>query len=188
MLEYGYDPPPYDGSDKVYFLDTDHIWGHGGHALWAWRATLRGYLPLFMDPWEPAPGTLIPGLARGRGPGHSGVDSRYYYLWDPLRRALGDCRRLMERLVDLSRAVPSTEISTSRYALANPGVEYVILFPYGDAEGIRLPEGQDYEATWIAVESGIETPADSLRQQHMAWSLAPPDGKPSVLWLRRIDA
>jgi hypothetical protein len=45
------DPPAWNES-KVSLLDTDHIWGVGGHAAWVWKSFLRGHNPIFMDPYD----------------------------------------------------------------------------------------------------------------------------------------
>jgi len=49
--EYRYDPPAADGS-KVILIDTDHLWGHGGHYRWAWKSFLRGLNPVFMEKFD----------------------------------------------------------------------------------------------------------------------------------------
>ena len=118
---YAYNPPPADGR-KVVLLDTDHLWGLGGDTAWAWKAFLRGYNPLFMDPYD----TGYFGSGRiGLGLDDVGkVDPK----WDPLRRALGYVRGFAEQ-VDLAEMTPHRELTQTGYCLANPGVEYLVYLP-----------------------------------------------------------
>jgi hypothetical protein len=109
---FGDDPPAWNGK-KVSLLDTDHIWGLGGSADWVWKSFVRGHNPLFMDPYDGAV------LGKPMDP-----------LWEPVRRALGQTRRLAER-VHLSALTPRGDLASSGYCLAAPGKEYVVYVPTG---------------------------------------------------------
>jgi hypothetical protein len=118
---YAEDPPPWDAKHKkVSLLDTDHIWGVGGNADWAWKSFLRGHNPIFMDPYD--------GSVLGK-PG----DKR----WEPIRRALGQTRRLAER-VNLGAMAPAKDLASTGYCLADPAREYLIYVPKGGKATVDL--------------------------------------------------
>lgn len=100
--EYKGDPPASDGS-KIILSDTDHLWGTGGTADWAWKSFLRGLNPIFMDPLE---------------------DTKY----EPVRRALGQTLAVANR-IHLATMFPRKELASTGYCLANPGVEYLVYLP-----------------------------------------------------------
>jgi Family of unknown function (DUF6298)/Putative collagen-binding domain of a collagenase len=116
---YGEDAPAWKG-EKVSLLDTDHIWGTGGNPQWVWKAFVRGHNPIFMDPYDHSV------LARG-----SPDD------WNPLRQAMGHSRRLARR-IDLARMAPREDLASSKYCLANPGMEYVVYLPGGGEVEVDL--------------------------------------------------
>jgi len=132
---YGHpsDPPVADGR-KVVVNDTDHSLyytglleaGRAGQRAWAWKNLLRGNCTLFMDPY------LLPWAGRN-DPRDGKVDPQ----WEPFRRALGDTRTYAQKL-DLKRALPSTEISSTGYCLAEAGRSYLVYLPEGGAVSIGL--------------------------------------------------
>ena len=138
--EYRLDPPEADGA-KVILNDTDHLWGHGGTYPWAWKCFLRGLNPLFMDPWEPVPGSTMSNYAG------ASLNRRDYPDWALLRQNLGYTRRFAGRM-DLNAMRPRSDLAASRYCLANPGREYIVYF---------LEDGQGWvEATSITGELQVE--------------------------------
>jgi hypothetical protein len=156
--EYKYNPPPGDGR-KIILADTDHMWGHGGTYQWAWKSFLRGLNPLFMDPWMP-----IPGRTRAGYSGNDLNNTRDYPDWAPLRIALGQTRRLAER-VDLLAMTPHPELASSGYCLAEPGHAYIAYFP-DDARGWLDLTGAPgrYAVEWLNTRTGqTATDADLLQ-------------------------
>lgn len=118
---YGEDPPAWpDGHKKVSVLDTDHIWGVGGTSHWVWKSFFRGHNPIFMDPYD---GSVL-------GPG----DDR---RWESVRTAMGQTRRLAER-VHLAAMRPANEIASTLYCLAAPGREYLLYLPDGGTVTVDL--------------------------------------------------
>jgi hypothetical protein len=118
---YGEDPPAWDaGKKKVSLLDTDHVWGVGGSAAWVWKSLLRGHNPIFMDPYD---GTVLgtPGDRR----------------WEAVRSAMGDARRLAERM-DLARMEPVEDVASTGYCLAGAGDEYLVYLPEGGKVTVDL--------------------------------------------------
>src|SRR5256885_568810 len=70
----------------------------------------------------------------------------------PARPAMGDTRRFAER-INLLRMQPHNDLSSTGYALANPGQEYLILQPDEAAAPftVRLEPG-GYAAEWFSIE------------------------------------
>jgi len=138
--EGGYrdDPPAADGR-KVIVSDTDHLWGIGGSAAWVWKSFLRGLNPIFMDPYD---GAVL---------SHGYDDPRC----DPIRRAMGYALDWSHR-VDLAAMTPHGELASTKYCLANPGVEYLIYCP-ADAKtiSVTLPKGR-FAVLWFDVSRGKE--------------------------------
>lgn len=174
--EYRYDPPAGDGS-KVILADTDHLWGHGGNYRWAWKCFLRGLNPIFMDPWGPVPGRTRTGYAG------ASLNRRDYPTYAPLRQALGATRRFAERL-DLNRMTPRSDFASSRYCLANPGVEYLVYVPDDDRVDVYLGiEPQQFSVEWYHVPTGEQVAAESLAGGGLR-HFTSPFGLDSVLYLR----
>ena len=160
------DPPAWN-ENKVSLLDTDHIWGVGGNAAWVWKSFLRGHNPIFMDPYD---GSV---LGQDRG-------------WEPIREAMGQSRRLAER-VHLASLQPRNELATTGYCLANPGIEYVVYQPNaGEPFSVDLKSGV-YRFEWIdpigaaAARDGRIEAAGGLQQ------FKTPSATDALLFLKRTD-
>jgi hypothetical protein len=171
------DPPPADGS-KVVISDTDHYAPGKGDALWAWKSFLRGHHPILMDfGIIDVVNHLDPSL---------GIPP--YEFYEPARYAMGDTRRYAERmgLIDMT---PRGDLTSTRYALANPGSEYLVLQPKErESFGLELVAAT-YSVEWFDVDSRQTTVAESIRlASDGEHRFSPPDGAgSSVLYLRRID-
>lgn len=115
--DYKSNPPAADGS-KVIIIDTDHIWGRGGDYVWVWKSFLKGLNPIFMDPWEPLPGST------------NRMNDPAIPAWGPARKAMGDTLRYA-RTINLVAMVPRSDLCSSTFCLANPGIEYLVYLPFG---------------------------------------------------------
>jgi CubicO group peptidase (beta-lactamase class C family) len=136
--EGGYrDNPPIADGRKVVLSDTDHLWGIGGNQAWVWKSFLRGYNPLFMDPYD--------GVVLGKK-----FDSK----WEPIRISLGYTLRYAERM-NLAAMQPYKDLASTKYCLANPGVEYLVYKPASDESSItiRLTSGR-YKYEWFSPDQG----------------------------------
>jgi hypothetical protein len=170
------DPPAADGT-KVIISDTDHYLPGGGDALWAWKSFLRGHHPILMDfgivdPVHP----LDPSL---------GVPS--YESFEPARLAMGDTLRFARRM-GLLEMTPRDELSSTGYALANPGREYLVLQPAGAAEPFTVTlEPGEYAAEWFAVDGRRTAAAGQVTAERPGpvGFAAPFPAGPAVLHLRR---
>lgn len=172
------DPPAADGR-KVVITDTDH-YAQGADALWAWKSFLRGHHPILMDY----------GLIGGANPPDpSAGEPMSFAAFEPARHAMGDTRRYAERM-NLIEMEPRDDLSSTGYALASPGEEYLVLQP-SDTGGpftVMLEPGT-YSAEWFRVDSretipGAETTVESPTGTSF---VAPSEASgPIVLYLKRL--
>lgn len=164
---YGEDPPAWDGR-KVSLLDTDHIWGIGGHAAWVWKSFLRGHNPLFMDPYD---GSVLgtPGDPR----------------WEPVRRAMGQTR-LFARRIHLAAMKPENRLASSGYCLAHAvarDAEYLIYLPNGGEVAVDLSASRGRLAVeWFNPAEDRSAPISTVEGGVSRTFRAPFDGH-AVLYL-----
>jgi hypothetical protein len=170
------DPPAADGR-KVVISDTDHYASHAD-ALWAWKSFVRGHHPILMDYG------LIGGV---NPPDPSAGAPMSYAAFEPARWAMGDTRRFADRmhLIDME---PRDDLSSTGYALANPGQEYLVLQPNGADGSFTLTlEAGTYTAEWFGVEDRRTVPGDATtveRSTTTSFSRPPGLSGPAVLYLR----
>jgi hypothetical protein len=172
------DPPANDGS-KVVLLDTDHFSPFSSTAAWAWKSFLRGHNPILYDL-----GILGGGVPPDPSEGNPSFDSL-----EPARHAMGDTRGFAER-VSLATMKPRTEVSETRFALADPGNEYLILQPSetGDPFTITLMPGR-YAVEWHSLGSRETVPGTTpTLADGNTISVSPPFEVvgPAVVHLRRV--
>jgi len=137
--EGGYrdNPPPADGS-KVIITDTDHLGGIWGNQAWVWKSFLRGLNPIFMDPYEckVLTGKFDPGWG------------------EPVRKSMG-YTLMFARRMDLINMIPSADLASSRYCLANKGKEYLVYLPEGREVFIDLEDTVGpFQVEWFNPENG----------------------------------
>jgi hypothetical protein len=132
------DPPASDGT-KVVISDTDHYAPGMGDALWAWKSFLRGHHPILMD------FGLIDGVTSSGNPG--------YEKFEAARYAMGATLRYAQR-IRLAEMEPRGDLSSTGYALANPGEEYLVLQPSERAEPFTVTlEAGTYSVEWYSVSA-----------------------------------
>ncbi len=170
------DPPASDGA-KVVISDTDHFAPGMGDALWAWKAFLRGQNPILMD------FGLIDGLTSAGNPA--------YAQFEPARYAMGDTLRYAQRIT-LAEMEPRGELSSTGYALASPGQEYLVLEPDEGAEPftVALVAGT-YAVQWYSVNRRETADAEPLSLEGSATvTLTAPfvPAGPVVVHLKRAGA
>ena len=145
--EGGYrDDPPASTGEKVIITDTDHLWGIGGNGQWVWKSFFRGLNPIFMDPYD--------GKVLERGAGSDWAEQ--------VRTALGISRQIAGR-VDLLHLVPSGQLASSDYCLANPGTEYLVYLP--DNQPVTLDLGKAdgaFHSTWYNTLDGTGQPGPEI--------------------------
>jgi hypothetical protein len=173
------DPPPSDGR-KVIVTDTDHYAPGRGDALWAWRSFVRGHHPILMD------FGIIEGVDP---PDRSAGDAMSFDAFEAARWAMGDTVRLARRL-NLIEMEPRGDLSSTGFALANEGQEYVVLQPAEttDAFTVTLQPGS-YDAEWLGVETRETQEGERVSvDAQTATAFRPPRSPsgPAVLVLKRV--
>ena len=134
---------------------------------------MRGHNLLFMDPyndpqWEPI-------LAR------EGV--RVDDL-EGTRRAMGVAHQWSERL-NLVKTVPSEDIASTRFCLANPGVEYLIFQPNSNEPfTAKIPEG-DFRFEWFNPLTGKTEKRGEMRVNSGESNFKAPFAGPSAVYLQK---
>jgi hypothetical protein len=121
-----------------------------------WKAFLRGHNPILYDL-----GILGGGVPPDPSEGDPSFDSL-----EPARHAMGDTRGIAEQ-IDLITMRPRADLSSTGFALANPGTEYLILQPSETADPftIALTAGQ-YAVEWHRLTSRDTLPGAPLTVPH----------------------
>src|SRR5215207_352714 len=177
-----YDNPPANDGTKVVITDTDHYAPGQGDALWAWKSFLRGHHPILMDF----------GIIGGVNPpdptaGAPGVPP--YASFTAARYAMGDTLRYAEK-INLIEMEPRPDLSSTGFALANLGEEYLILQPGSGADPFTAKlESGTYQVEWFNVngretKSGGQVIVDSVGDPKF---MAPfEENGAAVLYLKRV--
>jgi len=170
--EGGYrDNPPAGDGTKVIVTDTDHLWGIGGNSTWVWKSFLRGLNPIFMDPYD--------GSVLSKGFDKAAAES--------IRKSMGYALSWSRR-VDLAAMTPQSELASSKYCLANPGAEYLVLVLKGDKKvAVNLPAGQ-FTPVWFDPDSGAELQREPVAHKGKERSFESPFSGDSLLYLRGRSA
>jgi hypothetical protein len=166
--EGGYrDNPPAADGRKVILNDTDHLWGIGGNQAWVWKSFLRGYNPIFMDPYD--------GIVLGKK-----FDSR----WDPIRRSLGYTRGYAEKM-NLTAMKPRNNLASTKYCLANPGAEYLVYNPEQDNPSITVNlKAGTYKYEWLNPDNGKVASKGTIKAAGGEKKLEAPFKGDGVLYLK----
>ncbi len=133
---YKDDPPAANGS-KVILSDTDHLWGIGGNQAWVWKSFCRGLNPLFMDPYKDPRKDEVEDYQETTWTDHLSETTKLDPRWDSIRRSLGYTRFYAERM-NLVEMTPHDDFSSTKYCLANLGVEYLVYIPQGEIVTVDL--------------------------------------------------
>ena len=169
---YAEDPPAWDAKHgKVSVIDTDHVWGVGGDEGWVWKSFIRGHNPIFMDPYD---GSVL---------GTPGVGLQ----WARIRRALGQARRLADR-VNLAAMRPADDLASTKYCLADAGTEYLVYAPDGGAVTVDLSAAKgEVAARWFDPARDA-TVAHGTARGGAAREFKPPFSGAAVLHLKTTRA
>jgi hypothetical protein len=171
------DPPANDGI-KVILSDTDHYSPMQSDALWAWKSFLRGHNPILYDL----------GIMNGFNASDESAGGPSYESLEPARVALGNTAGFARRM-NLIEMEPRGDLSSTAYALANPGEEYLILQPSEKAEAFTVTlEAGTYAVEWFDVNSRETLRADNVTiKGPSANSFSAPFKQPgsAVLYLKR---
>lgn len=143
-------PPASDGR-KVILLDTDHLWGIGGDRTWVWKSFLRGYNPIWMDPFDRSRngttntwGPVLPADA------------------DEVRRNLGYTLGYAKKM-DLAAMTPLNDLASTAYCLASPGHEYLVYLPEGREVTVDLSAtAKAFVVEWFDPRSGASRSGEAV--------------------------
>lgn len=138
---------------KVIINDTDHsyFWiglrqdGLAAQRAWVWQNFTRGNQCLFMDPY------LDPSHDKGRNDPSGSKPDPY---WDILRKAMGQTRAYSQR-IDLANMASHGRLSSTGSCLANPGREYLVYAPNGEATLDLTSANGSFETEWMAADGRI---------------------------------
>ena len=173
------DPPPADGC-KVSILDSDHLFfqsiiGNPAAARnWVWKSFLRGHNPILMENlFFDSTGRAVPVTTDDSG-------------FVAARDALGQTRRYAAR-INLLAMVPRGDLSSTGYALADPGSEYLVYQPASGSFTVKLFAAR-YSYEWFNASSGsvVDTGTFTAGPQSDR-TFAPPFDGDAVLYLKRLN-
>jgi len=107
-----------------------------------------------------------------------------FEFYEPARYAMGDTRRYAERM-SLIEMTPRGDLTSTGYALANVGREYLILQPTEGSFTVDLPTGS-YGVEWhsVTTRETIERDALTLAADGRHQFTSPFAAGASVLYLR----
>jgi hypothetical protein len=171
------DPPAADGR-KVLITDSDHVSPGHGTPLWVWQAFLRGHNPILMDY----------GLIDGTGPtDEPSPGAPPFTAFEPVRHAMGETRHYAGR-INLVAMTPRGDVTSTGYALADPGKEYLILQPDPEPFTATLVAGM-YTVDWHGVTTRATSAGERLTvhsDQPTTFTVPPTIGGPAVLHVKHI--
>ncbi len=178
-----YDNPPASDGRKVIITDTDHYAPGRGDALWAWKSFLRGLHLILMD-FGIIAGVNPPDPSAG-GPGIPP-----YSAFEAARYAMGDTLRYAEKM-NLIEMEPHDDLTSTGFALINPGKEYLILQPNttSDPFTVTLEPGK-YTVEWFNINRRETKIADHVTAESDGnTSFAAPFSEvgPVVLYLKQTE-
>ncbi len=163
--DYLENPPP-NNNGKPGILDRDHVRPtHTLAPMLVWKAFARGYhYSLYDQPFE--------------------ADSVENAAWELARNNIGAVVTYANTVFsDLSKMIPRGNLSSTQYALANPGLEYLIVQPESGAITVEVQSGA-YNYEWFdpntasTVDSGVVSLITGKN------TVTPPFSGSAVLYLR----
>jgi hypothetical protein len=158
--------PPVE-TRKIVFNDTDHTLGWDLPPVdWIWRAFTRGHNVILMD-------TYIPDEYAERKGRHDHIAR--------LRRNLGYTVKYARRM-QLAAMVPRGDLTSTGYALADPGDEYLVFQRGGGLFTVEL-EGGKYSVEWLRPHDGAVFDGGVVAGAGRR-PFTPPFGGDAVLYLR----
>jgi hypothetical protein len=172
------DPPAADGN-KVSILDSDHLFlelmvGNPTAAReWVWKSFLRGHNPILMD--------NIFNDSTGRAFSLTTHDAGFAAA----RAAMGHTLRYAKTM-NLIAMPPRGDLSSTGYALANPGSEYIVYQPRFESFTINLVAGT-YSYEWFNPSSGALYSKGSITVEAGNRSFIPPFDGDAVLYLKKAE-
>jgi hypothetical protein len=169
------EPPAIDG-EKVSILDSDHLFlelmvdNPTAARNWVWKSFLRGHNPILMDNiFEDSTGRAVPVTTYDSG-------------FTAARKAMGHTLRYANRM-NLIAMVPRSDLTSTGYALATPGTEYIIYQPLAEPFTLNLTAGS-YAYDWFNPSTGALHLTGSVAAMGDDRTFLPPFEGDAVLYLR----
>jgi hypothetical protein len=181
---------PSSGRCKVVMSDTDHSWSSGfplsagvtGQTAWIWENFTMGNGVSFMDPYTmPWPSINLCNGAPTKGDAGLCATNGLDPQWTPFRTTMGDLA-FYAKQVDLKNMTPRPGISTTGFALANPGNQYFVFSPNGGSPFTLTTQAGAYNFEWFntATHAVDATGTVTVGSSH---SFTPPTSANHTLWL-----
>jgi len=159
-------PPTADGT-KVVLSDTDHLCGICGDRSWAWKAFTRGENPIFMDAYSE---TTMAMAQIANDP-----------KWTSLRWNMGYTRSYADRM-DLGKVRPQNSLASTRYCLADPGMEYLVYQPNSSGFSLEMAAGE-YKYEWFNPATGKVMESGTMTVNNGSEWFTPPFNGDAVLFI-----
>jgi|RhiMetdeSRZDD1v2_1073273.scaffolds.fasta_scaffold34887_5 Putative collagen-binding domain of a collagenase/Protein of unknown function (DUF4038) len=161
--DYRDDPPAADGR-KVIITDTDHTGvSSANKPETVWKNFTRGNQTILME----------------------GPDLVSDSTYEPARKAAGQTLTYANKM-SLAAMTPQGSLSSTGYALAKAGSEYLVYQPNGGSFTVNL-QSATYQVEWFNPNSG-QTSSGGTVSGGGSKSFTPPFAGAAVLWLLRPDA
>ena len=162
-----YDPhdPPASTGRHLVISDTDHHLLATATVPWVWKSFLRGEHPILME-------------------------NELAWNLEAVRLAMGHARTQAAR-IDLAAVTPRSDLTQTRYALASPGVEYLVYAPNAGTFWVDLSAapGRGFSVEWINPATGASVVTGAvLGGDAREMFTAPFDDSGAVLHIRSVRA
>jgi hypothetical protein len=163
--------PPVNDHRKPGIMDMDHILGASegnNDRTIPWKAFTRGYhFSLYDNPFE--------------NPENESS------VWDNTRQNIGAINNYANvKFSNLAAMNPSTSISSSGFALENPGIAYLVYEPNGGSFTVNLRPGR-YKYEWFNPSAALVTDTGFVSASGGDRSFTPPFSGDAVLYLIRQE-
>ena len=169
--------PPVSNGSKVIMADSDHITGSDLVANnqdvainWIWKNFMRGNNT-----------SQLSGLVSSLG-GLPEDETKDYTNFELVRNTMGYTRDYSEKM-NLAFATPRGDLTSTTYALANPGSEYLIFAPNGGSFTVDLNSGS-YAFEWFNPANGSVSQTGSITSSDGSKSFTAPFSGSAVLYLK----
>lgn len=170
---------PADGT-KVVLNDTDHSYywsflkqaGLGPQQIWVWQNLMIGASAMFMDPYLETWG--------GR---NAPVGTTLDPYWDVIRNAMRYAHTYAQKM-NLELAVPSGDLSSTGYCLANPGTQYLAYQSLQGPFALTVLAGT-YQYEWFNPSTGTVVSSGSIQLPAGPHTFSPGFSGDAVLYLTR---
>ena len=100
-----------------------------------------------------------------------------------MRKNMGYARMYADKM-DLLSTMPRPDLASTRYALANPGVEYLVYQPGAGSFTANIQNGH-YQYEWFNPTTGSITNAASFTAPGGNMTFSPPFSGSAVLYIRQ---